>query len=346
MVFPVPDAADRADQLARLGDRTAHKEIVAGLDCLRTVDVQPPPEPVEVTGWLRVAVWNIERGRDPARIASLVGATGADVALLQEVDRGMARTSNRDVAREVASTLGWGVVFGVEFVELGLGKPADLTTLEGAANDEALHGNAILSRVPVRDPAVVRLDAGGDWFTDARDEPRVGGRMAVVGSVALEGVDVVVASVHLESHSDADGRATQMLTLLEAIDERTQGPVVIGGDLNTVGAPIPELIDRDALRRVREAEPARFSWPVPHEPLFEIAAARGYEWVDANLAAPTTRHGPDGVPDHHPLKLDWVLVRGVEARRPTVVPALAPDGSAMSDHELLAVSVRLLRKEQ
>jgi hypothetical protein len=77
--------------------------------------------------------------------------------------------------------------------------------------------------------------------------------------------------------------------------------------------------------------------------LFAIAAAHGYSWTDANVAAPTTRHGPDGLPDHAPLKLDWILVRGLEARRAAVVPAISDVGAeALSDHDLVAVSVRLI----
>ena len=79
---------------------------------------------------------------------------------------------------------------------------------------------------------------------------------------------------------------------------------------------------------------------MPYEPLFEVARDHGFDWLDANLAAPTTNHGPDGAPHHHPLKIDWLFTRGLEARRPTVVPAVGPDGRRLSDHELVAVSVR------
>ncbi|HVF33333.1 MAG TPA: hypothetical protein VM933_09885, partial [Acidimicrobiales bacterium] len=105
-----------------------------------------------------------------------------------------------------------------------------------------------------------------------------------------------------------------------------------------------ELGDRATLRALRQADPARFSWPVPYEPLFEVAAANGFDWLEANLAAPTTHHHGDGSPHHHPLHLDWLLVRGLEARRPTVVPAVDPaSGGRLSDHQLVAVSVRLAR---
>ncbi len=341
--FAVPSADDRARWLARIDEPDAHSEIAQDLACLREVDVEPGPAASPATGWLRLAAWNVERGRDPDAIAALIASTGADVSLLSEVDVGMGRTSNRDVAREIAGRLSASSVFGVEFVELALGKQADLHDADASDNVAALHGNAIVGRVAFERPEVFRLDDGGDWFTASRGEPRVGGRCAVVASTSLDGVAVDLASVHLESHSDASHRAAQFAALLDRLDARGAGAAVIGGDLNTFGGPLVELAVRANVHEMREAEPARFSWPVSYEPLFDVAAEHGLEWVDANVAAPTTHHDAKGEPDHVAVKLDWILVRGLEARRAVVVHAQSPDGMKLSDHELLAVSVRLPR---
>ena len=343
--FAVPSAADRARWLARINEPGAHAEIASGLPCLTEVDVEPVAPAAPAEGWLRVATWNIERGREPAAIATLIGTTGADVALLSEVDVGMGRTGNRDVAREIAARLAAGSVFGVEFVELELelGKAADLHGVEPTENVGGLHGNAIVARVALQRAEVLRLDGGGDWFTAARGEPRVGGRCAVIATTALDGVEIDLASVHLESHSDEKHRAGQFAALLERLDARGADAAVIGGDLNTFGGPLVELAERANVHRMREAEPARFSWPVPYEPLFDLATTHGFEWVDANVAAPTTHHDATGHPDHVPVKLDWILVRGLEARRAVVVHAASPGGTKLSDHELLAVSVRAPR---
>ena len=343
MSFTAPAAADRERWLARIDEPGAHAEIAAGLSCLHEVDIEPCPAAGGAAGWLRIAVWNIERGRDPEASAALIGSTGADVALLSEVDVGMGRTGNRHVARGIADGLSAGSVFGVEFIELALGKEADLLGVDAGRNTQALHGNAIVGRVPLDRPEVLRLDDGGDWFTASRGEPRIGGRCAVIATTQLDGVSVDLASVHLESHSDAEHRAGQFAALLDRLDARGAAAAVIGGDLNTFGGPLIELADRTNVHRMREAEPARFSWPVAHEPLFEIAAEHGYAWVDANVAAPTTHHDAVGLPDHVPVKLDWILVRGLESRRAVVVHSAAPDGTKLSDHELVAVSVRLRR---
>jgi endonuclease/exonuclease/phosphatase family metal-dependent hydrolase len=152
-----------------------------------------------------------------------------------------------------------------------------------------------------------------------------------------------VVSFHLESSSTADERAAQLSLLLRQVDDRfgADTPCVLGGDTNTFGAPVTELFYRAGVARMRAADPTRFTWPVPHEPLFDVAAAHGCSWLDANVAAPTTNHDAGGLPDHVPLHLDWILVRGLEARRPTVVHAVDGSGTVLSDHELVAVSVRL-----
>ena len=51
-----------------------------------------------------------------------------------------------------------------------------------------------------------------------------------------------------------------------------------------------------------------------------------------HVAAPTTEHDAGGLPDHVPLKLDWILVRGLVARRPAVTPA-----GGLSDHHAVSV---------
>jgi endonuclease/exonuclease/phosphatase family metal-dependent hydrolase len=340
-VFTPPTADERAAWRSRIPEgQAAHTDIASAVSCLTEVDVwQGGDAPRAPASWVRVAAWNIERGRDAGAIATVLASVDADVVLLSEVDRGMARTGNVDVFASLAPASSSAGAFGVEFVELSLGDATEREALAAAGgpseNDLGLHGNAVLSRMGLDDPCVLRLDEGGDWFTEERDQPRVGGRCAVAGRAG----PLVVVSVHLESGSSAEERAVQLARLLVNVDERfgASSPAVVGGDLNTFGAPIATILDRSSARAMRAEKPTRFSWPVPHEPLFaDVAAAHGYEWVDANVAGATTYHGPDSLPDHVPLHLDWLLVRGLEARRPAIVSSMG-----LSDHQLVAVSVRL-----
>jgi endonuclease/exonuclease/phosphatase family metal-dependent hydrolase len=317
-----PAASERARWAESVGDQELHTRLVTDLACLHEVEVGRPAAPgAPLHGWVRVVAWNAERGPDVARAAALLERCRGKVLLLSELDAGMARTGDVDVARALAESLGTGYGYGVEFIELA------------GDNRRGLHGNAVLATAPLEAPEVVRLGGEGAWFTTGSTEPRVGGRMAVLATVEVDGTPVRFASTHLENMAGPDGRAAQLEALLHALGA---GPAVVGGDLNTFGAALETLADRDAVRRMRADDGPRFSWPVDFEPLFEVARAYGFAWVDANVAAPTTSHDPLGLPDHVPLKLDWILVRGLEARRPAVTSS---DG--LSDHKVVSVAVRV-----
>lgn len=333
---PAPET--RAGWAARVGDQDLHRHLLEELPCLHRVAQWHNGPPSELTGWLRVVAWNVQRGRRPGELAGRLRASGASVCLLSELDDGMARTDNEDIADAIATDLGAGYAFGVEFIELGLGDDAEQRAAAGRTNDRGLHGNAILSPARLDDPVVFRLPgSGAGWFAADSPQPRIGGRNAVLATVTLDGVPVELASAHLENRTGAEHRAEQMEALLQALDERSDGgPAVVGGDFNTLGISFADLLDRPLMRRRRQAEPTRFTWPVAHEPLFEVARAHGFEWTDSNVAAPTTEHDAAGLPDHVPLKLDWILVRGLTVRRPAVIAA-----NGLSDHHAVAVGVRV-----
>ncbi len=163
-------------------------------------------------GGLERPAWAPSRrvGAAPGRV------WGVDVCLLSELDPGMARTENVDVSAAIAADLGAGHAFGVEFVELGLGDASEQREAAGRHNESGLHGNAIVTRAPLGDPSVVRLPetAGAGLVRGRLPQPRVGGRMAVVATVTIDGVAVEVASTHLENRSDPAHRAEQMEALL------------------------------------------------------------------------------------------------------------------------------------
>jgi hypothetical protein len=113
---------------------------------------------------------------------------------------------------------------------------------------------------------------------------------------------------------------------------------VIGGDLNTSSLGLVHR-DRSALTAALEQDPDRLSRPVAHEPLFDRARERGYDWQACNrLDRPTHRRrdGGDGV-----LHLDWLLSRGLVASDAAVVPALSAEGAPLSDHDAVLATFRL-----
>jgi endonuclease/exonuclease/phosphatase family metal-dependent hydrolase len=340
-----PSAADRAALRDGPTDHATFAAAFARFDCLHAVELEGPPEPVPPPpASLRILFWNAERLKFLEESAALLAAAGADVVLLVEVDVGMARSGNRHTVRDLAGRLGTGWCFAVEFVELDLGDARERARHVGSSNDAGLHGAAILSRLPLERPALVRLETSGRWFDGSFGERRVGGRMALLAEVRTSRGPVLVASVHLESHTDPVDRLASTRCLLDAIDAHAPGrPVLIGGDLNSSTFDLATKRDERAVAAALAAAPRRLLEPEPFEPLFVHAAARGYAWRECNLeGVATQRTRPDGTPRPPFGKIDWFLARGLVCRDPAILPAVDARGTAISDHEALAVTVEPL----
>ena len=89
--------------------------------------------------------------------------------------------------------------------------------------------------------------------------------------------------------------------------------------------------------RCARTDPARFTWPVALRTALRRGAGTRVR-VDRRRTSPHRRrtHDARGLPDHVPIRLDWLFVRGLVARRPAVVPA-----GGLSDHHVVSVGVRL-----
>jgi endonuclease/exonuclease/phosphatase family metal-dependent hydrolase len=342
--LPVVVASERDRILAGPMDRVTHELHFSRLPFADGVERQLPPTPRPPADALRVVAWNAERCRRPDAAAALLRRARADVALLTEMDVGMARTGQAHTPREVAAALRAGYAFAVEFLELGLGSERERARHAGEANTVGYHGGALISAHAPERPEVVRLETRGDWFGAERGERRVGGRMALLASLGLGGRMLTIAAVHLESHGDPEERAAELQVLLEAIEARAPGgPALIDGDLNTSSLGRAELDDPDRLKRALVADPRRLGAPFAYEPLFPAAAAAGYQWETCNAARESSQRvaTPEGSA-RGALRLDWLLARGLLCESPEVVAAADPDtGAALSDHEALAVTVRV-----
>lgn len=325
-----PSQALREEARQRSGTQTHNDACEATWDCLNNFEVAPPAAELSLPRSLTVAAWNMERCKDVEASAELIRSAGADVILATEMDWGMARSGQRHTTRTLAGLLGFGYIFGVEFVELALGDDHETSLFAGQTNEAGLHGNAILSRYPIKKPALLPIDKGGLWYVSAPkgdDQCRIGGRMAMTAEIA----GITFASVHLESQSDAQGRQQQCEHLLRSMDTiYGTGPAVIGGDFNT-----------RALSDAGRDRATILSRPMIDEPAFDLFQGAGYQWQTCNLGLPTTRAAP-GRPVTYPLKvLDWLLVRGVDASDPRVVPAVSETGGYLSDHEMIVARILL-----
>jgi endonuclease/exonuclease/phosphatase family metal-dependent hydrolase len=258
----------------------------------------------------------------------------ADIIVLNEVDLGMKQTDYRDVTRDLAEALGMNYAFGVEFVEvdrlddLGLEKvvledPQQTEQMrEDLKPDPArflgLHGNAILSRYPIKKARIIRLPVCHDWYAAERAgisklekgkrlaankvflerierEVRQGGRMAIVADVSIPELptgQATVVDVHLENKCKPECRTKQMDALLSGIKE-VENPVIIAGDLNTTSNDgTPTSIRREILNRVKNYEfwiTQALKWGTPASlPLAVLTPVKYFK----NHLDPTSTHIP------------------------------------------------------
>ncbi len=93
----------------------------------------------------------------------------------------MARSGNRNNAEELGKRLGMNWFFGTEFLELTKGDERERAS--GGENRESLHGNAILSRYPMKSMEILRLPVKYDWYYDF--QKREGGRVALFTVVQI-----------------------------------------------------------------------------------------------------------------------------------------------------------------
>ena len=181
--------------------------------------------------FLRVASWNLARGRhldatirwmlDDPEFATL------DALLLCEVDVGMARSGNRNVPAEIAAALGFEWVFGNSYLCLNHGDFRDGEQALG--NTLGMHGNAVLSRYPIRAASNCSIHVTRDKF-ESKSEPRLGHKKALCVDVETPLGVISLVTTHLDSVATCRQREAQMEDILAAVKGRER--VLIGGDFN------------------------------------------------------------------------------------------------------------------
>src|SRR5262245_63207356 len=214
------------------------------------------PRVTRPPGRLRLVHWNLEHGNRFDAIARALethpALVGADLVTLNEVDLGMARSGNRDVARELAARLGLHGAWAALFLEGTRGRDDDGLTALPNDNTECLFGLAILSRGPVTAARLVPLP-GPERLLFERE--RMTGRfVALVCEIAHPAHPFVAVTVHLEVHRTRAHRAVQMRRLLEALAGESR-PVVLAGDWNT------HTFDRGEAHSTLAAAVALLAWP-------------------------------------------------------------------------------------
>ena len=172
---------------------------------------------------VRVVCWNIQYGKNFEQALREINANpdlaNADIILLQEM--------GPDGTRRMAEELGMHHIYG------------------GAAvhpHHKKLFGNAVLSRWPIIDDRVLILPHE-TMLTGHR-------RIAVAADIDLGGVTVRAISIHTATViMDQEKRIEQAKAARDSLGG-FDGPVVIGGDFNTVSEYDVTLL-RQAMRRLR-----------------------------------------------------------------------------------------------
>jgi endonuclease/exonuclease/phosphatase family metal-dependent hydrolase len=256
-------------------------------------------------GSLRVVDWNIDRGLKLSEIIDFLGDSKADVFLLQEVDINAYRTHRLNIAQEIARKLRLNYVFGREYVELS----------QGSKTSPAYHGQATLSRWKISNSQIIRFQRQSDFWKPRWFKPnlqafqeRLGGRIALVSEIDLQGLPVVTYNLHLESRSDDDLRLAQLNEVLH--QAATYDParlVILAGDLN-LNASTPRVSELLARAGFGSAAPSARVATTPHRHLLE--AGRHIDWAfvrgssQANAGKVLTSVKAS---DHYPISFDLRL---------------------------------------
>ena len=293
--------------------------------------------------YLRVVEWNIERG---ARLEGIVKSLNfhpvlrfADLLLLNELDDGMIRSGNLNVAFELSRALQAHAVFGTEYLELtkGIGDEVRLV----GENTRALHGNAILTRHKFSNPQVIRLPRCENNFVSK--ERRIGGRIGILLDIEINGRSIAVGNTHLDVVNTPRCRGRQMRGMLQAVEARLKAapsrPAIIGGDLNTHtfarGTRLRSMKNTTMiLTSSRENLIDRLSHPEFKEPAIPEFAKFGYQTEGFNDRSATSRTIVSNLDDSARLpgpmkwwvgrrippaglllefRLDWLAARGLRA---------------------------------
>ncbi len=310
----------------------------------------PPPQT------LKAVAWNIDRGK---RFDSLVGVlknhpelASADLYFLTEVDWGMARSGNRNVAADLGRELGCFAYFAPSHFNFTKGYQSE-RNLPGA-NEIGLFGMAILSRAPLEGLRVVTLPNGKEKLGSR--EARIGGEHALIGELPWGGKRLTLACTHLEAFSSPVGRAHQLKAVVTSFNG--SGPVLVAGDWNTNtldSSSGPGLFTSIVGQLLRRGPRAMLDFYLPYPErhydrlLFEMLEEAGFGFEEVNDLGVGTynfssmngdlrkmisdeyprwtvrfiRWIGENIPCHIRLKLDWFAARDLRSLERRVV-ALRP----------------------
>jgi endonuclease/exonuclease/phosphatase family metal-dependent hydrolase len=277
------------------------KEIVAGNFASMKRVIWPPSS-------LGMVDWNIDRGRRLREVIDFLAAADADILLLQEADMNARRTHRLNIAEEIARKLQMNYVFGREFQEL----------VQGSEASPAYHGQATLSKWPILNPRLIRFSRQSHfwqprWYLP-RMEPfqeRLGGRIALVAEINVNGTKLLTYNLHLESRGNDELRLAQIdECLADALRQDAESPVVIAGDFN-LDASKEVAAGAFARAGFQDASAVAREPTTPSRGLFEPGRRIDWAFVRGPVRAKSGRvHNQVKASDHYPISFLLTASRG------------------------------------
>jgi endonuclease/exonuclease/phosphatase family metal-dependent hydrolase len=236
---------------------------------------------------LKVLVYNVHAGKDAAgvdnlqRVADIVKSSGADIALLQEVDKRTKRSGGVDQPAEYARRTGFNVAFG-----------------RSLDYDGGEYGIAVLSRWPIRTDTAIHLPVSPPQErSGGSHEPRV---MQLVGITSPFG-PLTIVNTHIDASGPETYRLQEIKTIIAGWKQllaRGGSRVLTGGDFNST----PESAVQTNLRAsglddawARCGSGAGLSYPanVPVKRIDYLFLASGVECTHAEvLVTEASDHRP------------------------------------------------------
>ena len=337
---------EERQRLGALLEEASQAEVMGKIPQFSQAEVHNlAPLPARAPEALGMLVFNMERGVCLEELGDFLETCPAvrpfDVILANELDDGCVRSGGKDTTLELAKRLGMNAAFGLEFIELVNGE-----------DSKGFHGNAIFSRWPIKRAKAVRLPEQYNWYFDR--QRRIGGRLAVLAELDVAGTPVGVGAIHLENRTHGPGRRAQLSAVLAEAEAMFPGmPVILGGDLNTNTF---DGRDKDAIRAVAgspELQRRCLEDVADWEECLPAAEEAGYRLLPDRAAA--TRRTPLPGGGHLDLRLDWLLVRGLETGESRTVSTRKEDcgfalpgsalaaftGEELSDHNAVWASCAL-----
>jgi endonuclease/exonuclease/phosphatase family metal-dependent hydrolase len=269
------------------------RRIGAGLLCAAALYASACMPFVRQDAAIRVLVFNIHAGRDAAGkdniadLAALVRTTGADVVLLQEVDRGTNRSGHVDQVQALIDATGFSGIFGRSLDYDGGQYGVAALARRGFVFNETVD-------LPV---APVQTRAGGSH------EPRA----ALVMSAVTRHGRLQAVTTHLDASAEDTYRLQEAALVLNIVRARSSAdtPVLVGGDFNAEpdSAVVRRLRDgglRDAWSECGQGD--GFTYPAD-QPRKRI----DYVFLTGNLRCSAAEVIDTKISDHRPL---FVTIEG------------------------------------